>query len=221
LKLLLVEDDHDLSQGLLKALKHEGFVLSHAASVKQAQGLLVSFEPDLVVLDLGLPDRDGIELLKGIRSKKDVTPVLVLTARSGLDDKVQALDFGADDYLAKPFEMAELLARLRAMSRRLGTAVSSEIVVGPVKLDTVAHRLSVNDQAVELTKKEYMVLKLLLESAGRIKTKDMLENNLYSWGEEIGSNAIEVHISNLRKKLPDGFIKTIRGVGYTIGPARS
>jgi len=216
LKLLLVEDDKDLAQGLTHALQRESFVVSHAATGMSAKEQFVSFQPDLVVLDLGLPDIDGIDVLKYLRSQHNVTPVLILTARNALDDKVRALDIGADDYLAKPFEMPELLARLRAMSRRLGTASSSEMVIGQVTLDTAAHKLSVGETEVSLPRKEYMTLKALMESAGRVKTKDMLESNLYSWGEEIGSNTIEVHVSNLRKKLPEGFIKTIRGVGYTI-----
>jgi len=216
LKLLLVEDDKDLAQGLTHALQRESFVVSNATTGVAAKEQFVSFQPDLVVLDLGLPDIDGIDVLKYLRSQHDVTPVLILTARNALDDKVRALDIGADDYLAKPFEMPELLARLRAMSRRLGTASSSEMVIGPVTLDTAAHKVSVGETEVNLPRKEYMTLKALMESAGRVKTKDMLESNLYSWGEEIGSNTIEVHVSNLRKKLPEGFIKTIRGVGYTI-----
>ena len=216
MKLLLVEDDKDLAQGLTHALQRESFVVSNAATGMAAKEQFVSFQPDLVVLDLGLPDIDGIDILKYLRSQHDVTPVLILTARNALDDKVRALDIGADDYLAKPFEMPELLARLRAMSRRLGTASSSEMVIGQVTLDTAAHKVSVGETEVSLPRKEYMTLKALMESAGRVKTKDMLESNLYSWGEEIGSNTIEVHVSNLRKKLPEGFIKTIRGVGYTI-----
>ena len=216
MKLLLVEDDKDLAQELTQALQRESFVISNAATGGAAKEQFVSFQPDLVVLDLGLPDIDGIDVLKYLRSKHDVTPVLILTARDALDDKVRALDIGADDYLAKPFEMPELLARLRAMSRRLGTASSSEMIIGQVTLDTAAHRVLVGEAEVSLPRKEYMTLKVLMESAGRVKTKDMLESNLYSWGEEIGSNTIEVHVSNLRKKLPEGFIKTIRGVGYTI-----
>lgn len=216
MKLLLVEDDKDLAQGLTQALQRESFVVSHAATGAAAKEQFVSFEPDLVVLDLGLPDIDGIDVLKYLRTQHDPTPFLILTARNSLDDKVRALDIGADDYLAKPFEMPELLARLRAMSRRLGTASSSEMIIGQVTLDTVAHRVLVKGIEVNLPRKEYMTLKALMESAGRVKTKDTLESNLYSWGEEIGSNTIEVYVSNLRKKLPEGFISTIRGVGYTI-----
>lgn len=190
--------------------------MAHEVLGEMAKRQFDWFIPDVVVLDLGLPDIDGLDVLAYIRRKKSRTPVLILTARSGLNDKVNALDTGADDYLAKPFEMRELLARLRVISRRLGTADSSEVVIGSVVLNTVAHQLLVDSEKVRLPKKEYMILKILMEEAGRVKTKEMLENNLYEWGESIGSNAIEVHISNLRKKLPDNFIKTIRGVGYTI-----
>ncbi len=216
MKLLLVEDDRDLAAELIQALQDESFVVSHAASGEAAKARFHDFEPDLVVLDLGLPDIDGIEVLKYLRHRQAAVPVLILTARSALDHKVNALDVGADDYLAKPFDMPELLARLRAMSRRLGTAFSSEIIIGKVTLDVVAHKVLVDDLEVGLPRKEYMTLKALMEGAGRIKTKDSLENSLYDWGETIGSNAVEVHISNLRKKLPADFIKTIRGVGYTI-----
>jgi two-component system OmpR family response regulator/two-component system response regulator QseB len=216
LKVLLVEDDRDLAEGLVLALKAEGFVISHVALGADAIKQVTQFNPDVVVLDLGLPDMDGLEVLKFIRKKNPSLPTLILTARSALDDKVNALDNGADDYLAKPFEMMELLARLRVMSRRLNTAITSKITIGGVELDTVAHTLSVNGEEVRLPKKEYMTLKVLMEEAGRVKTKPMLENNLYEWDETIGSNAVEVHVSNLRKKLPPDFIQTIRGIGYTI-----
>jgi DNA-binding response OmpR family regulator len=216
LKVLLVEDDRDLAEGLVLALKAEGFVISHVALGADAIKQVTQFNPDVVVLDLGLPDMDGLEVLKFIRKKNPSLPTLILTARSALDDKVNALDNGADDYLAKPFEMMELLARLRVMSRRLNTAITSKITIGGVELDTVAHTLSVNGEQVRLPKKEYMTLKVLMEEAGRVKTKPMLENNLYEWDETIGSNAVEVHVSNLRKKLPPDFIQTIRGIGYTI-----
>lgn len=190
--------------------------MAHEALGAAAKIQLQRFAPDLVVLDLGLPDMDGLELLTTMRRKKSSTPVLVLTARSALNDKVNALDIGADDYLQKPFEMPELLARLRVMQRRLGTSACSEVAIDKVVLDTVGHRLVVDGIEVHLPRKEYMTLRILMEEAGRVKTRDMLENNLYERGETIGSNTIEVHISNLRKKLPENFIKTIRGVGYTI-----
>lgn len=216
MKVLLVEDDRDLAEGLMIALRDESFVVSHAALGAEAKKLVEQFEPDMIVLDLGLPDMDGLDVLKFVRKTHPTMPTLILTARSALNDKINALDKGADDYLAKPFEMLELLARLRAMSRRLSTSVTSEVKIGDVVLDVVAHTLSVSGEDVRLPKKEYMTLKILMEEAGRVKTKSMLENNLYEWSETIGSNAIEVHVSNLRKKLPKNFIQTIRGIGYTI-----
>jgi two-component system OmpR family response regulator len=210
-----------LAEGLMIALRDESFVVSHAALGAEAKKLIEQFHPDMIVLDLGLPDMDGLDVLKFVRKTHPNMPTLILTARSALSDKINALDKGADDYLAKPFEMLELLARLRAMSRRLGTSVTSEVKIGDVVLDVVAHTLSVNGEEVRLPKKEYMTLKILMEEAGRVKTKSMLENNLYEWSETIGSNAIEVHVSNLRKKLPKNFIQTIRGIGYTIRQATS
>jgi DNA-binding response OmpR family regulator len=216
LKLLIVEDDPDLAEGLKTALKNESFIVSHAALGQEAEKRVTQFEPDIVILDLGLPDMDGLNVLQTIRKRSKSMPVLILTARGDLTNKVKALDNGADDYLAKPFEMMELLARLRVISRRLNTSVTSQITIGDVVLDVVAHTLLINGEEIRLPKKEYMTLKILMEEAGRVKTKTMLEDNLYDWGETIGSNAIEVHISNLRKKLPPNFIQTIRGIGYTV-----
>lgn len=218
MKLLLVEDDRDLAEGLAQALKSEGFIVSVAMTGEKAKVQFTSFQPHLVVLDLGLPDIDGIELLRYFRIRNAASSILILTARDALDDKVNALDIGADDYLAKPFDMPELLARLRVISRRLGADSCSEIEIGKVILDVASHQAFLDGVEVYLSPKEYMTLKILMEDAGRIKTKDMLENNLYDWRKTIGSNTIEVYISNLRKKLPTGFIKTIRGVGYTINP---
>jgi DNA-binding response OmpR family regulator len=146
-------------------------------------------------------------------------PVLVLTARDGVDDRIRGLDLGADDYLVKPFALPELFARLRVIERRLGTASSHLISVGPVVLDSSAHQVQVDGEALTLSRREYVLLKLLLESAGRIKTREQIEASLYAWGEEVASNALEVHISNLRKKLPKDFIKTVRGVGYSVSAA--
>jgi len=217
MKVLLVEDDAALANGLCKALAREGFAVDHVARGSDAISHALALIPDLIVLDLGLPDMDGVDVLKRLRQRDRILPILILTAREGIDDKVLALDSGADDYLAKPFNMAELLARLRVMSRRLGIASNSLIEVGSVVLDTASHSLKVDGgAAVLLSRREFMVIRALMENAGRVQTRVVLEHKLYGEGEEIASNAIEVHISNLRKKLPKGFIKNIRGVGYTV-----
>nr|WP_279537110.1 response regulator transcription factor [Aestuariicella hydrocarbonica] len=218
---MLVEDDMDLAGGLIKALRREGFTVNHVALGKQAILSVRSEPPDLLVLDLGLPDITGLQVLESVRSLKLALPVLILTARDGLDDKVMALDSGADDYLSKPFEMEELLARLRVLARRLGTSMHSKIELHGVLLDTRHHEVAVAGQPINLSRREYMLLMALMENAGRVQTKEMLEQKLYGWGEEVVSNAIEVHVSNLRKKMPADLIKTVRGVGYTISKTRA
>ena len=216
MNILLVEDDPALARGLQKALRHEGFAVNHVGCGKDAVNSVATSLPDLVVLDLGLPDMDGLTVLKRLRKNRQTLPVLILTARGETTDKVTALDSGADDYLAKPFEMDELLARLRVLARRLGTSIGSSITLASVSLDTASHEVSVGNNAIMLSRREYMLLKALMENAGRIQTRESLESKLYGWDEEVASNTIEVHISNLRKKLPEGTIKTVRGVGYTI-----
>ncbi|URR00604.1 response regulator transcription factor [Pseudoalteromonas sp. SCSIO 43095] len=215
--LLLVEDDHLVAQGLCRSLRQEGYSVEHSATVKHALQCLGSGEIELVILDLGLPDSDGSQILKHIKAQKKVIPVVILTARSSIDDKVQGLDMGADDYLAKPFEPAELFARLRVASRRVNQAQSSLLQCGDVTMDTSAHSVTLNDELLSLPRKEYMLLKALLENQGRVQSKQQLENKLYQWGEEVGSNTIEVHIHHLRKKFPSDFIKTLRGIGYVVG----
>jgi len=215
--LLLVEDDHLVAQGLCRSLRQEGYSVEHSATVKHALQCLGSGEIELVILDLGLPDGDGSQILKHIKAQKKVIPVVILTARSSIDDKVQGLDMGADDYLAKPFEPAELFARLRVASRRVNQAQSSLLQCGDVTMDTSAHSVTLNDELLSLPRKEYMLLKALLENQGRVQSKQQLENKLYQWGEEVGSNTIEVHIHHLRKKFPSDFIKTLRGIGYVLG----
>jgi DNA-binding response OmpR family regulator len=216
MRVLLVEDDNSLAVGLRDALSREGFVADHVASGSQALAAVRADAPDIVVLDLGLPDMDGLDVLSQIRKLGAQVPVMVLTARDGLDDKITGLDRGADDYLAKPFDMKELVARLRVFERRLSTASTSKITVGDVDLDTSAHSVAVNGETVNLPRREYMLLKALMESAGKVLTRESLETRLYSWGEEVASNALEVHIHHLRKKLPQHLIKTVRGIGYTV-----
>lgn len=216
MRLLLVEDDEQLSQSLSKALKRDGFSLLVA---KRGKDAIVNAEfehVDIVILDLGLPDMDGIEVLKQIRCKKIECKVLLLTARDQLSDKVKGLDAGADDYLVKPFEYDELAARLRVLERSLSHRSEQSLQVGQLLIDTAGHIASHNSVELNLSKKEYLLLKALMESAGRIQTKESLEAKLYDFGDEVMSNAVEVHIHNLRKKIPKEIIKTVRGIGYTI-----
>ena len=216
MQLLLVEDDELLAEGVVIALRKAGFSVNHVATARDALLVIRTESPDLLILDLGLPDRDGIELLRDARAAGFTNPTLILTARDTIEDKVIGLDTGADDYLAKPFEMPELLARLRALERRLTHNHSAIIQVGDLALHTDSHELQIAGESVDLSRREYMLLKALMESANRIQTREMLENKLYSWGEEISSNTVEVHIHNLRKKLPGDTIQTVRGVGYVI-----
>lgn len=226
MRILLVEDDLPLANALQKSLQNEGFVVNHVVQGKLALNALSTSDQDMVILDLGLPDIDGLNVLKQLRNSKLSLPVIILTARDSLESKVQGLDYGADDYLVKPFEIQELMARLRVIERRLGTAISSLICVGQVKLDAYAHKVFVgegnsdNETQVHFSKKEFMVLKALMENAGRILSRDKIESQLYHWGEEVLSNAVEVHIHKLRKCLPEKFIQNVRGVGYIINHER-
>lgn len=216
MRILLVEDDTSLAQGLQIALRREGLTVDHVTTGKAALQAVQAEAPDLIILDLGLPDMDGLEVLNSLRSGKQALLVMVLTARDTTADKISGLDQGADDYLAKPFEVSELLARLRALERRVTAVQTSDISIGQVVLDTLTHTVSVDGKNVELPRREFMLLKALMENPGRVMSREKLENRLYGWGEELASNSIEVHIHHLRKKIPAGFIKTIRGIGYTV-----
>jgi len=216
MQILLVEVDQALADGLQKALKKEGFTVNHVTEGILAVTTIKAEPPDLVLLDIGLPDIDGLEVLKRIRQFNTTLPVLILTARASLSDKITGLDTGADDYLSKPFEMTELFARLRVLERRLGSVKQTTIKHGDVCLDVAAHTVLIQDKNIDLSRHEYMILKALLENTGRVLTRQNLESKIYNWDEEVGSNALEVHIHNLRKKLPESFIKTVRGVGYTV-----
>lgn len=214
--ILLVEDDLALADSLDTALKSEGFNINHVATGKAALLAVKTEPPDLVILDLGLPDMDGLEVLKQLHQGKTPLLVLVLTARNTTEDKVSGLNLGADDYLAKPFEMVELFARLRALQRRVASVQTTDITIGPVNLDTLACAVSVEGKKIDITRREFMLLQALMENPGHVHSRNKLESKLYGWGEELSSNSIEVHIHNLRKKLTPGFISTIRGIGYTI-----
>lgn len=216
MRLLLVEDNVSLATGLRVALQREGYAVDHVATAREALHVLRTDPPDLLVLDLGLPDRDGLLVLSDLRRERHRLPVLLLTARDTLEDKVSGLDSGADDYLAKPFEMAELLARLRVLERRLGNQTGELLRHGELTMSLRHHDVRLRGEVVDLSRREFMLLKSLLESAGRVQTRDVLTSHLYSWGEEVASNALEVHVHNLRKKLGNTLIKTVRGVGYMV-----
>lgn len=216
MRILLLEDDQSIANEIVKALRAEGMAVEHAATTKAALDMLPVQAPELLILDLGLPDMDGIDVLKHLRASKYSLPILVLTARDDTLSKVNALDLGADDYLAKPFELIELLARIRAVTRRGGQQSSSVLTHKNVSLDLASHSLTVNEQLSMLNRREFALLREMMESIGRVKTREALENAIYSWDDDVASNTIEVHVSHLRRKLPPDFIKTIRGVGYII-----
>lgn len=216
MQILLVEDDELLAEGIVSALARAGFAVNWLSTGKAACTQVVAEPPDIMLLDLGLPDMDGMDILKLVRQKKLSTQVLILTARDSTNAKVIGLDSGADDYLTKPFELDELLARLRVLERRLGNSSSSLINIGSLSLNTAHHEVLLDGVALVLSRREYMLLKALVEHVGVIQTREGLEAKLYSWGDEVASNAIEVHIHNLRKKLPPNFIRTLRGIGYMV-----
>ncbi|WP_428819209.1 response regulator transcription factor [Microbulbifer sp. MCCC 1A16149] len=220
MRVLLIEDDESLADGIATALRHNGYAVDHAALGGEGVSLARAAKPDVIVLDLGLPDLDGVEVLRRLRSHGVKSSVLILTARDDLASKVQGLDAGADDYLTKPFAVDELLARLRALERRLGVGLSAEIAIGDVRINLASHEVFRGDEAVKLSRREFTLLRALAERPGNILSREQLEDKLYSWGEEVASNTVDVHIHNLRKKIYPEFIQTIRGVGYKVGPAQ-
>ncbi|MET0520264.1 MAG: response regulator transcription factor [Burkholderiaceae bacterium] len=215
--LLLLEDDDVLGEGLRDFLRAEGHRVDWCQSLAQARSLLR--EPyDALLIDWQLPDGSGLDLVRRLREQGQRTPVLMLTARDLLSDRILGLDSGADDYLVKPFEPEELVARLRAVSRRHSGAASSRLRLGTVELDLAAKRVSVDGARVELTAREWALLLSLAERAGRLVDKRDLEALVFGAEAEVASNALEVHISNLRRKLGRSLIETVRGLGYRITP---
>ncbi len=218
MRILLAEDDSVLSDGITKALRQSGFAIDWVKSGDDADYALSTVSYDAVILDLGLPKMDGLEVLKHLRWRKSRVPVLILTARDTLEDRVTGLDVGADDYLTKPFDLPELEARIRALIRRNHFDTQSELIYGSIRFDTVGRRVFVNDHLLELSAREMSVFELLLIHTGRVVSKEQMVEHLYGWDEEVSDNAIEVCIHRLRKKLePFGFsFRTIRGLGYLV-----
>jgi len=218
MRLLVVEDDKDLNRQLVKALTQAGYAVDSALDGEEGQFLGETEPYDAVILDLGLPKIDGVKVLESWREAGRVMPVLVLTARDAWSDKVKSFDAGADDYVTKPFHIEEILARLRALVRRASGHASSDLVCGPVRVDTRSGRVLVDGEAIRLTSHEYRLMSYLMHHVGRIISRTELVEHLYDQDFDRDSNTIEVFVGRLRKKLGIDVIKTIRGLGYVLEP---
>lgn len=221
MKILVVEDDQVLGNGIQAGLKQKGYAVDLVRDGETAYLALTTEKYGAVVLDLGLPKLSGVEILKKIRAQKNDLPIIIVTARDAISDRVAGLDAGADDYLVKPFSLEELAARLRAVIRRQDGRSQTTIKYGNIHMDPAAHAITLDSEPVSLSGKEFSILQALMENQGRILSKEKLEERLYGWGEEIESNAVEVHVHHLRKKLGPDLIRTVRGVGYVIEKDRS
>jgi DNA-binding response OmpR family regulator len=216
MRILLAEDDALLGDGLRVGLRQLGFLVDWVRDGVAAERELATGDYSAAVLDLGLPLKDGLDVLQSLRARKITTPVLVLTARDAVSDRILGLDLGSDDYVVKPVDLNELGARLRALVRRSHGHVQEILRTGGVLLDPLARQVSLNGEPVALSTREFDLLHTLLLNAGRVMSRDQLEQKMYSWGYEVESNAIEVHIHHLRRKLQADIIQTVRGIGYTV-----
>ncbi len=216
MRILLVEDDELLGNGVHTGLSQEGYTVDWVKEGATAEFALRSEVFDAIVLDLGLPKLPGIDLLQILRNRGVVTPILILTARETIEDRVEGLDSGADDYMTKPFELEELYARIRALLRRFAGRAGALLEFGKISLDPASHTVMLSGEPVTLSRREFALLQKLLENAGRVLSREHLTQSLYGWGDDVDSNALEVHIHNLRKKFGNTFIRTIRGVGYMV-----
>ncbi|HYG89671.1 MAG TPA: response regulator [Azospirillum sp.] len=219
MRILLAEDDALLADGVRNGLAQAGFTVDWAGDGEEAEVALRGEHYDAVVLDLGLPKLDGLTLLRGLRAVGNPVPVLILTARGAVRDRVAGLDAGADDYLAKPFDLTELQARLRALLRRSRGRAEPQIRHGRIVIDPAGRTVTLDGTLVELSPREFATLLVLMGSVGRTLSRMQIEDALYGWGEEVESNAVEVYVHHLRRKLYPELIRTIRGVGYFVPKA--
>ncbi|HVK93526.1 MAG TPA: response regulator transcription factor [Noviherbaspirillum sp.] len=217
MRILLVEDDDLLASGLMVALQRVHYTVERVKDGRTAVLALADNNFALVILDLGLPGLDGAEVLKTVRAQGNTVPVLILSARDAIKDRILGLDLGADDYLVKPFDLDELLARIRALERRRSGQPVNQLRLGDLVLDLASFSVLWNGQSVDLQNREFMLLKRLIENPQRVFSRAQLEESLYGWGDGVESNTIDVHVHHLRKKISPLVIKTIRGVGYRIG----
>jgi DNA-binding response OmpR family regulator len=221
MRVLVVEDDPLLGDGMQAGLSQAGFATDWVRDGVAAELALRSGSPDAasydaMVLDLGLPRLAGLELLRRMRARGNRTPVVIVTARDAIEDRIKGLDCGADDYVVKPFDLQELAARLRALMRRAAGEAAPQLRVGELELDPAARRARFRGEPVELAAREFALLHALMLNAGRVLTREQLAERLYAWGEEVESNAIDVHVHHLRRKLATDLIRTVRGVGYLL-----
>ena len=216
MRVLIVEDDEMIAQGLQTAFRRGGFAVDWMRDGRSAAGALLASAFDVVLLDLGLPHRDGIDVLRELRRRGDATPVIILTARDEIQHRVAGLDAGADDYIVKPFDLDEMMARVRSVLRRAAGRGDPAIQHGDLRLDPVTRTVERGGTPVGLSGHEYAVLEALLQRPGAVLSRSQLEDRLYGWGDQIGSNAVEVYIHGLRRKLGSGAIRTLRGVGYFV-----
>jgi two-component system, OmpR family, response regulator QseB len=220
MRLLLVEDDAMIAEAIRTGLRRDGFAVDWVPDGAAAEQVLRTEVFDVLLLDLGLPRSDGLQVLRSLRARRDTLPVLIITARDSVSDRVRGLDAGADDYLVKPFDLDELAARIRALLRRKAGRSLPLVEHLGVTLDPAAHRVTQDGREVTLAPKEFALLQLLMERPGNILSRSQIEERLYGWGEEVESNAVEVHIHGLRRKLGADFIVNVRGVGYRVRPAK-
>ncbi len=217
MRILLVEDDAMIGAAVGKGLRRDGHAVDWARDGRAAEVALAAEPYELVLLDLGLPRKDGLAVLKTLRGGGNRVPVIVVTARDAIADRVAGLDAGADDYLVKPFDLDELAARMRALTRRQAGRAEPAVVHGALQLNPAQHAVTLHGKPVELSAREFTLLAALLERPGTVLSRAQLEERLYGWNDEIASNAVEVHIHNLRRKLGAEAIENVRGAGYRVG----
>jgi two-component system response regulator QseB len=216
MRVLVVEDDRMIAKGLHTALKQDGYAVDGVSDGRSASAALRASRFDLVLLDLGLPERDGLEVLRELRSRGDATPVIIVTARDDVQNRIQGLDAGADDYIVKPFDLDEVAARMRSVLRRAAGRGEPCIRHRGITLDPVSHAVTRDGEPIVLSAHEFSVLEALLQRPGTVLSRAQLEDRLYGWSEGIESNAVEVYVHGLRRKLGSDAIRTLRGVGYFV-----
>lgn len=216
MRILIVEDDPMIGAGIRTGLRQDGYTADWARDGNSAEVAVATNEYDAILLDLGLPGRSGLELLAQWRRKRNMVPILIITARDSVEDRIAGLDTGADDYLVKPFDLNELVARLRALLRRRSGRATPVIEHGPLHLDPATHEVRLHGTPIKLSGREFALLHALLQAPGVPLSRSQLEDRLYGWEEEIGSNAVEVHIHALRRKIGSELIRNVRGVGYMV-----